>query len=134
MDVQTEPMGNFIWPTNAKVFASIKNKNGLLTGLSVTGVLVNPQGDSILFPLNDEGVNGDASAEGAIRAYIDNNGLDTNYEAVEDEQSLYEGTKCLVNYFNIKNREVLRAAERYFVNVRTAELFANPLKMHLSFS
>ena len=79
-------------------------------------------------------LNGDASAEGAIRAYIDNNGLDTNYEAVEDEQSLYEGTKCLVNYFNIKNREVLRAAERYFVNVRTAELFANPLKMHLSFS
>lgn len=66
MDVQTEPMGNFIWPTNAKVFASIKNKNGLLTGLSVTGVLVNPQGDSILFPLNDEGVNGDASAEDGV--------------------------------------------------------------------
>ena len=77
---------------------------------------------------------GESTAENAIRAYIDNNNLDTNYEAVEDEQALYDGTKCLVNYFNIKDRELLRATERFFVNVRTAELFASPLKMHLSFS
>ena len=77
---------------------------------------------------------GEISAESAIRQYIDDNGLDANYIAVDDEQSLYEGTKCLVNYFNIRDRELLRQTERFFVNVRTAELFASPLNMHLSFS
>ena len=72
--------------------------------------------------------------EDAIASFIRHEGLDTQYEAQYDEMSTYPETKCLVNYFNIRDRARLRQVEHYMVNVRTAELFLHPLKGMPTFS
>lgn len=75
----------------------------------------------------------DISANEAINNYIEEMGLNTHYEKVEDESAFYEGTKCLVNYFNIKDREYLKKIELFFGNARTAELFTTELNNSLNF-
>ncbi len=67
-------------------------------------------------------------------AFIQKEQLDTNYIAGFDENERYPDSKCLVNYFNIKDKTKLRKVEHFFVNARTCELFAHPIDKPLSFS
>ena len=69
-----------------------------------------------------------------ISEYIFSNKLETIYTPVEDELAYYPGTTSLVNYFNIKDRGKLKSVENFFVNVRSAYLFAFPLMMRPSFT
>lgn len=79
-------------------------------------------------------LNGEADACAVINNFIAENNLEVSYEGSEDENSNYPGTKCLVNYFNIKDKAELRRVEHFLVNARIAELFHAPLDMRLSYS
>ena len=76
----------------------------------------------------------ECSAAEAVASFIRDNGLAVSYESGYDELENYPGTKCLVNYFNIRDKSRLRQIEHFLVNVRTAGLFAHPLKGALTFS
>ncbi len=76
----------------------------------------------------------EVTADEAAASFIRDNGLGGNYESGYDELENYPGTKCLVNYFNIRDKTVLRKAEHFFVNVRSAGLFAHPLKGAFTFT
>ena len=77
---------------------------------------------------------GSLSADEEVSRYITDHGLGTNYEAGYDEMEKYPGTKCLVNYFNIKDKAELRQCEHFFVNIRTAQLFLMPMESEFTFS
>lgn len=66
MDVQLEPVGKFKWPSQGKFYASIQSGEGLLTGVSATGYLVNPDGFKQAFLLHDDGKDGDLLAGDGI--------------------------------------------------------------------
>lgn len=72
------------------------------------------------------------SADEMVAAFVKGEELETAYDASHDEMENYPGTKCLVNYFNIKDRERLRTVENNLVAMRTAELFVHPLTGHLT--
>lgn len=73
-------------------------------------------------------------ADSIVADFIQAQNFDSNYQADFDEMSTYPDSKCLVNYFNIRDRKLLRRTEHFLVNVRTAQLFVHPLEMGLSFS
>ena len=51
---------------------------------------------------------GDLSADKAVADYIRSEGLDTSSDDPKlDDQSRYPGTRCLVNYFGIKDKPQL---------------------------
>ncbi|MBR1918610.1 MAG: Fic family protein [Spirochaetales bacterium] len=75
-----------------------------------------------------------SDASTVIDEYIASKGLDTNYQAVYDELDTYPDSKCLVNYFNIREKKQLIDVELFFVCARMAELLAEPLDMNFSFS
>ena len=66
--------------------------------------------------------------------FIRKEGLEVAYEAGYDEMSNYPDSKCLVNYFNIHDKKVLRPIEHFLVNLRTVELFMDPLAGNPTFS
>ena len=72
----------------------------------------------------------ECSAAEAVASFIRDNGLDVSYESGYDEMENYPGTKCLVNYFNIKDKSRLRQIEHFLVNVRTAELFCRIITLY----
>lgn len=76
---------------------------------------------------------GRLAAQDAIASFVIKEGLDTSYETGFDEMSNYPDTRCLVNYFNIRDRSRLRHVEHFMVNVRTAQLFLHPLPGPLNF-
>ncbi|MCR5732193.1 MAG: Fic family protein [Sphaerochaetaceae bacterium] len=76
----------------------------------------------------------DTDASEVINKYIEENGFDTNYQTGYDEMDTYPDSKCLVNYFNIKDKKTLIDVELFFVCARMAEMLANPLEMNFSFS
>ncbi|MBO8442564.1 MAG: Fic family protein [Spirochaetes bacterium] len=66
--------------------------------------------------------------------FIRKEGLEVAYEAGYDEMSNYPDSKCLVNYFNIRDKKVLRPIEHFLVNLRTVELFMDPMPGRPTFS
>lgn len=68
------------------------------------------------------------TADELIQKFLNEQNLE-NIEFKADENVLdhYPGTRCLVNYFGIKDRDVLRKILIYIVSLRTAELLVNPL-------
>ena len=98
--------------------------------MELEGAELSDSDEKILFDiLTDE-----CSATEAVASFIRDNGLAVSYESGYDELENYPGTKCLVNYFNIRDKSRLRQIEHFLVNVRTAGLFAHPLKGALTFS
>ncbi|MCH3918698.1 MAG: Fic family protein [Spirochaetia bacterium] len=70
---------------------------------------------------------GEVSADGLIQTFIEREGLaDEHFIPQPPDRSFYPGTHCLVNYFNLKNRNKLRKLVIYAVSVRTAQMLAEP--------
>ncbi len=77
---------------------------------------------------------GDLSADKAVASYIRSSSLSTEeFFGSEDEMSSYPGTRCLVNYFGIKEKPKLRSVDKMISSIRTAELLRKPLDMPFSF-
>ena len=76
---------------------------------------------------------GDDKADDIISSFISSHGLDVKYDASFDELGRYPESRCLVNYFNIKDRSNLKKVEIFISSVRVADLFVNPLNMGFSF-
>ncbi len=77
---------------------------------------------------------GDRKAEKAIADYIRSEHLDSSvYKGKEDEMSYYPGTRCLVNYFGITDKPLLRRIDKRISSYRTAELLKKPLDMPFNF-
>ena len=94
--------------------------------------------DGIDFPEMAEEVfrkilEGDDKADDIISSFISSHGLDVKYDASFDELGRYPESRCLVNYFNIKDRSNLKKVEIFISSVRVADLFVNPLNMGFSF-
>jgi Protein involved in cell division len=73
------------------------------------------------------------TADECIENYKAEQKLDENYIPVTNEESFYPDTKCLVNYFNIKDKAKLKEVELFCANSRTAELFLNDEKHAFTF-
>ncbi len=76
---------------------------------------------------------GDAKADSAVAAYIRKEGLESVDFAGVDEISRYPGTRCIVNYFGIKDRPQLKAIDKHISSIRTAELLLSPPDMPFNF-
>ncbi len=77
---------------------------------------------------------GDLSADKAVADYIRSEGLDTSSDDPKlDDQSRYPGTRCLVNYFGIKDKPQLKRIDKHISSLRTAELLRSPLDMPFTF-
>ena len=73
--------------------------------------------DGMDFPENSEAgfrevLSGETDPASLINRYIEENSLATEYDAGHDELGRYPGTRCIVNYFNIKDRQKLKRVER----------------------
>ncbi len=93
--------------------------------------------DYIRFTMEMEGAELSATEEALLRDILDeeitanecienyriSEKLDSNYIPVKSEGTYYPDTKCLVNYFNLKDKQVLKKVELFCANVRTCELF-----------
>ena len=73
-------------------------------------------------------------ANDAVAAFIDENALTAPYEAKYDEMGRYPESRCLVNYFNIRDRKDLRKIDMFISSVRFCDLLVHPLDMSLSFT
>lgn len=70
----------------------------------------------------------DISADSLIEKYlIENSLINQNYVASDNDNNYYENTICLFNFFDIKERNVLRKVAIYITSIRTAELMVNPI-------
>ena len=76
---------------------------------------------------------GDAKADSAVAAYIRKEGLESVDFAGVDEISRYPGTRCIVNYFGIKDRPQLKVIDKHISSIRTAELLLSPPDMPFNF-
>ena len=77
---------------------------------------------------------GDLSADIAVSSYIRSEHLDAGAEeSPADEMSRYPGTRCLVNYFGIKDKPSLRRVDKMISSLRTAELLHAPIDMPFTF-
>ena len=77
---------------------------------------------------------GELKAEKAVADYIREEKLDSSlYSGKEDELSYYPDTRCLVNYFNIKDKPTLRRIDKRISSFRTAELLRKPIAMPFNF-
>ncbi len=77
---------------------------------------------------------GDLNAEKAIADYIRQEHLEAGaYDGKADEMSYYPETRCLVNYFGLRDKPVLRRVDKRISSLRTAELLRSPLDMPFNF-
>ena len=77
---------------------------------------------------------GDLSADIAVSSYIRSEHLDAAAEECPaDEMSRYPGTRCLVNYFGIKDKPALRRVDKMISSLRTAELLHAAIDMPFTF-
>ncbi len=73
-------------------------------------------------------LNEDKSADELIQNFLKKNNLDNiEYKASSDDYYFYPGTRCLGNYFSIKNRDLLRFIVIYISSMRTAEFLLHPI-------
>lgn len=70
----------------------------------------------------------DITADSLIEKYIITNSLTNHdYVASDDDFNYYENTRCLFNFFDIKDRKKLREVAIYITSIRTAELMVMPI-------
>lgn len=98
---------------------------------------VEADGETFLPELVDEFrdiLSGEKKAEKVIADYIRKENLDSSlYKGTEDEMSYYPETRCLVNYFGIKDKPFLRRIDKRISSYRTAEILRSPLKIPFNF-
>lgn len=75
----------------------------------------------------------DRTADDATEALVEELRLPAEYDPPADDGDVYPGTGCLVNFFNIKDRDRLREVEARFVNIRTAEVLLAPIDTKFDF-
>ncbi|MGP1419413.1 MAG: Fic/DOC family protein [Sphaerochaetaceae bacterium] len=78
-------------------------------------------------------LDGDVSADEAVEAVIRNESLDDDFVPAEDENGYYPGTKSLINYFNIEERDRLREIEAKVVPIRMAEMMSRDIPDRFDF-
>ncbi len=78
-------------------------------------------------------LNDDISADKAAADYIRSCALGSPEAEKIDEQERYPGTRCLANYFGIKDRDVLKRIDKRISSIRTAELLKSPIDMPFTF-
>ena len=76
---------------------------------------------------------GDVKADNAVASYIRKEGLESVDFAGVDEMSRYPGTRCIVNYFGIKDRPRLKVIDKHISSIRTAELLLQSPDMPFNF-
>ena len=76
---------------------------------------------------------GELKADSAIASYIREEGLESADLSDVDEMSRYPGTRCIVNYFGIKDRETLKKVDKRISSFRTAELLKDKPDMPFNF-
>jgi cell filamentation protein len=70
----------------------------------------------------------DETADSLIEKFILENSLTNNdYVASDKDFNYYENTRCLYNFFSIKDRDRLREIAIYITSIRTAELMLTPI-------
>lgn len=89
--------------------------------------------DENSFEVFEEVLSGDLEANEAISTFIDEAGLNVEYDSSYDEMGRYPESRCHVNYFNIREREELKRIDMFLSSVRTCELILKPLEMGLTF-
>lgn len=68
-----------------------------------------------------------------VETFIQRHNLSREYDASYDELGRYPDSRCLVNYFNIKDRAELKKIEIFISSVRVAGLLVKPLNMPFNF-
>lgn len=76
---------------------------------------------------------GDLKADKAIADFIRSENLVSYDNTGFDEMTSYPDTRCLVNYYGIKDKPTLRRIDKRISSIRTAELLKEPLDMPFSF-
>ena len=76
----------------------------------------------------------EVSADSAVEQYLASLSLERKSIADENPMSRYAGTRCIVNYFGIKDKKALKLLDKEISNMRTAELFVNPHSMDFDFN
>ncbi|MBO4388705.1 MAG: Fic family protein [Spirochaetales bacterium] len=79
-------------------------------------------------------LDGELNPDEAVQEIVDELGLDDAFKPSGDEDGRYPGTKCLVNFFNIRDREKLKAVESRIVPIRMAQLLAGELPVKFDFN
>ncbi len=70
----------------------------------------------------------DITADSLIEKYIVSNSLSgRNYVASTKDFNYYKNTRCLYNFFDIRDRSKLRKIAIYITSLRTAEIMINPI-------
>lgn len=68
------------------------------------------------------------TADELIQNFLRKNNLENiEYKASKNDYSFYPGTRCLSNYFSIKDRDQLRELVIYISSMRTAEFLLDPI-------
>lgn len=76
----------------------------------------------------------DLAANDAVASFIEGNKLTAPYEAKYDEMGRYPESRCLVNYFNIRDRKDLRMIDMFISSVRLCDMLVHPMEISLSFT
>lgn len=97
--------------------------------MEMEGSELSEEEEALLRDVLDE----EKTADEVISTYIGQLGLDSAYKPQPDEEECYPGTGCMVNYFNITDKALLKKVELLFANARTAELFVKDIDLGLSF-
>ena len=71
VNVTPNPFGMYVWPQQGSFTASVQKNMSLLTGFSVVGKMIDPDGNEQYFELTDDGLHGDAqSGDGVYFGYM----------------------------------------------------------------
>ncbi len=71
----------------------------------------------------------DETADSLIEKFITKKSLvNSDYIASDKDFKYYENTRCLFNFFDIKERDKLREIAIYITSLRTAEMMINPIE------
>ena len=112
------------------------NNDRLAISLDYLKFTIEADGETLTEDLEDKFkdiLEGDEKADRFIADFIRNEGLESADLAGLDEMSRYPGTRCIVNYFGIKDRPRLKAIDKLISSFRTAELLASPPDMPIGF-
>ena len=93
------------------------------------------------FELSDEDegdlrrlLDGEISADTLVQDFLEKEQLaDIAFIPQSADISYYKGTHCLINYFNIQERNLLRQVAISLVSIRTAEMFIDPVTGYYDF-
>ena len=112
------------------------NNDRLAISLDYLRFTIEADGETLTEKLEDtftDILKDNVKADKVIAEYIRENGLEAADLAGQDEMGRYPGTRCIVNYFGIKDRPQLKALDKRISSYRTAELLAHPLSMPVGF-